>query len=101
MMDDLRVVVLLVDGQDIWPAALLHAIVGPLETCVEDELSALAQLPILILPASRAPSGAMVASHFQGPLTLPRENALADLAYHGEDVVSEDLAGELMGGTQS
>lgn len=39
-----RVVVFLVDGLNIRPAALLHTIVGSFETCVGGGLSATAQL---------------------------------------------------------
>jgi hypothetical protein len=55
----------LVDGNDIRPTALLHAIVGSLETCV---VSAMAHCS---LRAGR-----------DQVLTLPREDALADFSNH-------------------
>lgn len=71
---DSRVVVLLVDRNDVRPAALLHAIVGSLETCV---VSARALCPSTGYQYVVARRG-----ECSGMLTLPRKDALADFSNH-------------------
>lgn len=81
--DDIRVVVLLVDGGDIRPARLLHAIVGSLEAWFGGQGSATACL----YPRDRIVERACMV------LTLAREHALANFANHGGEIAIDSLVG--------